>query len=227
MKLADALSLRKSLAAKVAVLQLAEAATPQVVEQRIPPTAAPDLDKLVYKPLSALLGEAIFYRQALLAVETEIEAANYTTTVPVQASIFQDYDAEAPYGQTVNKTLAQLLRRRTYIARQLSLWESMSTKSLAQPDIKRITPPDRTGVAAVDVVTIRANKYDSNELRRALDYYAKQQRLVDSHVQHANWTQEVAIDERWTKSYFEVSGETQKDSAPQATTGTPPPLTRM
>lgn len=223
MKLADALSLRKALSLKVSAgLISPDLILPRITDQRIAPAAAPDLSSIPVTSVTDFCGEILFYRQALLAVENAVEAANFETSLTVPTSIFTEFGVERAQVQEVSKTLAQLLRRRVYLTGLKRDIEDIRIRALKQPDVKRTPMPDRANAPALDLIQIRTNKYDLKEMNLMVDYYAKQLRLVDSHVQQANWSVEVSIHERWTKSYFELSLETSQPKGDARESSTPP-----
>jgi ribosomal protein L18 len=85
--------------------------------------------------------------------------------------------------------LAELLLRRKELNEKTRQLERIKTEALFETKAKRVNVTE-----SLDDIVAQVPKLTASQVTAEYDFYARQLRIVDSHIQQANWQTEVTVE---------------------------------
>lgn len=237
MKIAEALSLRKGLNTQVTRLSIGEhcLALPVTktyeknVGQMDSPAAFLEEVKAFQKPVMAIIGELYHYSRCLAALDDAIQQANCTLSVSLPTSVNGAYSGTHT-GSMQSMTVNDALLLGKQAKQMVDALKNVVARAIKDPKINRAALPG-ANPNGLDKVSVVVNNFDLAEAYKALAFWEKSLRLVDTAIQQSNWTNDIDVPQWITESYDPAKllgiQAIANVVSQVADTKTPPPLTPM
>lgn len=223
MKLAEVLALRKTLSDRLKELTGLSMFSQPIAQRllvRVKMTETP-ADKLKSEtkllPAMAFLAERHFVTSRLTKLDGLIHTANTYTMVQVPANVGFEYSATGLSAIKGPISVDSALSLRSFAESMVTYLKSLLDGYIASPVIK--SDIIQAQPESLNQVSTTLSTFDQDDVRRVLNFFSQQLRVLDTAIQEVNWTTEVAVDAEMTASFDQAEYMAATEARPTVAPG--------